>query len=204
MHGACVLCGACRSRRRGLLLTAHCLLSTAHCSPSHSSPGGSELAKHTPLQMAVMGGRPRVVARLLDAKADPQAASADGRQLIHIAALAPCEGLVEMLVKRGAQQLGALSPHGWSPLFLSVRGWGYRRLGTLSVPLFLSVRADSASHHCRRVTPLAPIQDWHARCSLHASLTAHTFRRLLGCRVPRRSERTTFRWSRPSTPWARR
>jgi ankyrin repeat protein len=77
-------------------------------------------SKHSPLQMAVMGGQPRVVDRLLRADGDPHALAADGRQLIHIAALAPCADLVEMLVKRAKQQLGALSPHGWSPLFLAV------------------------------------------------------------------------------------
>ena len=83
-------------------------------------PAGGECAKHTPLQLAVMGGQARVTNRLLDAKADPQVVAADGRQLIHIAALAPCEDLIEMLVKRGGQQMGALSPHGWSPIFLAV------------------------------------------------------------------------------------
>ena len=83
---------------------------------------GTAAARHTPLQLGVIGAQGATVRRLLAAGANTRARS-EGRELIHLAALSACEGLAELLVDPavptgGRQDLDARSSHGWTALFL--------------------------------------------------------------------------------------
>ena len=79
---------------------------------------------YTALQLAVMGGRAAAARALLEARADP-AVRAEGRQLIHLAALAPSPPeLLQLLLMGGddgaEQSVSATTSSGWTPLFLAV------------------------------------------------------------------------------------
>ena len=79
---------------------------------------------YTALQLAVMGGRAAAARALLEARADP-AVRAEGRQLIHLAALAPSPPeLLQLLLMGGddgaEQRVSATTSSGWTPLFLAV------------------------------------------------------------------------------------
>ena len=102
-----------------LLLDADCDLCDSP--PPEGAPSDIPTPPHTPLQLAVIGGHGAVVRSLLQAKADPFGRVSGARQLIHLAALGPCQDILELLLdpEGGAQKLDALSGHGWSPLFLA-------------------------------------------------------------------------------------
>lgn len=84
---------------------------------------GTSKAKHTPLQLAVIGAHGATTRALLAAGANARA-RCDGRQLIHLGALAPCAEMAELLIDPavptgGRQDLNARSTHGWTALFLA-------------------------------------------------------------------------------------
>lgn len=115
---------------------------------------GTTAAPHTPLQLAVMGAHGTLVRSLLAAAADPHAACDDGRRLLHLAALAPCADLVEVLLdpspSGGRQDLNAHSRHGWTALFLAAGADNLsmvKALLALGAPLDESLNGRPLLHH---------------------------------------------------------
>ena len=115
---------------------------------------GTTAAPHTPLQLAVMGAHGKLVRSLIAAAADPHAACDDGRRLLHLAALAPCADLVEILLdpspSGGRQDLNAHSRHGWTALFLAAGADNLsmvKALLALGAPLDESLNGRPLLHH---------------------------------------------------------
>ena len=143
-------------------------------SGSASARAGS--ARHvgrTPLQLGVIGGHTAVVRQLLLARADPFAPAADGRQLIHLAALGPCEELVELLLDPtpdagGRQKLDALSGHGWSALFLATADDNLgmvKALLALGAPLGQVLRGRPLLHHAAACGASATVRWLGTECA---------------------------------------
>ena len=130
-------------------------------------------AKHTPLQLSVIGGHGAVLRALLCAKADPFATCSGGRQLIHLAALGPCTDLVEMLVdpsaqSGGRQNLDALSEHGWSALFLAAADDNLGMVKSflaLGAPLGQVLRGRPLLHHAAACGSAAVVRWLGAECA---------------------------------------
>ena len=141
----------------------------------HGAPveGGGPPAQHTPLQLAVVGGQGAALRSLLVSKADPFAPAAGGRQLIHLAALGPCEDLVEMLLDPspetgGRQKLDALSEHGWSALFLAAAEDNLamvKALLALGAPLGQVLRGRQLLHHAAACGSAAVLRWLGRECS---------------------------------------
>ena len=129
-------------------------------------PSANPPAEYTPLQLAVIGGHGALVRRLLVAQADPFATATGGRQLIHLAALAPCAELVELLCDPspsdgGRQKLDTLSGHGWSALFLAAGADNLpmvKALLGLGAPLGQVLHGRTLLHHSARCGASSVVQ----------------------------------------------
>ena len=143
---------------------------------------GSEDAQHTPLQLAVIGGHVAATRMLLASGADPFASgrAGDGRRLIHLAALGPCEDLVELLIDPtpdvgGRQKLDALSSHGWSPLFLAAADDNLRMvkaLLALGAPLGQVLRGRPLLHHAAACGAAATVRWLGTECAAQLPIDA--------------------------------
>lgn len=172
---------------RGQLETVELLL--RHGAPVEGRtpppPGGPSApdappTPHTPLQLAVIGGHGAVMRTLLHAGADPLAPAAGGRQLIHLAALGPCESMVELLVDPdaavgGRQQLEALSGKGWTALFLAAADDNLpmvKALLAIGSPLGKVLHGRPLLHHAASCGAAAVVRWLGAECSAQLPINA--------------------------------